>query len=108
MPDDNTIRFTFRTLDTNLQKIKYIAGYNATSMNYEINRQIKKYIHDHSSDSRENLGKTVIRTDEAVMDNLRLIAQSHGLSANRQLEYIMEEYIQEFEDTHGEIDLDEQ
>ena len=26
MPDDNTIRFTFRTLDTNLQKIKYIAG----------------------------------------------------------------------------------
>ena len=41
MPDDNTIRFTFRTMDTNLQKIKYIAGYNATSMNYEINHQIK-------------------------------------------------------------------
>ena len=41
MSDDNTIRFTFRTLDTNLQKIKYIAGYNATSMNYEIDRQIK-------------------------------------------------------------------
>lgn len=79
MPDDNTIRFTFRTLDTNLQKIKYIAGYNATSMNYEIDRQIKKYIHRHASDSQNVLGQTTVRTNEAVMNSLKHIAQLHGL-----------------------------
>lgn len=107
MPDDNTIRFTFRTLDTNLQKIKYIAGYNATSMNYEIDRQIKKYVHRHASDSQNVLGQTTIRTNEAVMNSLKHIAQLHGFTTTRQLEYIMEEYIQEFEDKHGKIDLDE-
>ena len=107
MPDDNTIRFTFRTLDTNLQKIKYIAGYNATSMNYEIDRQIKRYIHEHTSDHSDMLSKTIIRTNESVMDSLKLIAQSHGLSANKQIEYIIEAYIHDFEESHGKINLDE-
>lgn len=98
--------FSFRTLDVTLKKLKYISGYNATSINCEIDRELKRYIRTHPETGANQISRIMVRTNDDAIQHLKEIANSHGLSANRQLEIILENYIHEFEKAHGEINLD--
>ena len=101
------VNFSFRTLDATLKKLRYISGYNATSINYEIDKELKRYVRIHLEDETNQIARIVVRTDDDAMKHLKQIADSHGLSTNRQLEVILENYVHEFEKFHGEIRLDD-
>lgn len=101
------VNFSFRTLDATLKKLRYISGYNATSINYEIDKELKRYVRTHLEDETNQIARIVVRTDDDAMKHLKQIADSHGLSTNRQLEVILENYVHEFEKFHDEIRLDD-
>lgn len=46
-----------------------------------------------------------LRTDQDIIKKLKYIADFENRSDNKQLEYILKEYINHFENEHGEIDI---
>ena len=101
------VNFSFRTLDVTLKKLRYISGYNATSINYEIDKELKRYVRTHLEDETNQIARIVVRTDDDAMKHLKQIADSHGLSTKRQLEVNLENYVHEFENFHCENRLDD-
>lgn len=47
-----------------------------------------------------------LRISENLMDKIKYIASQNKRSANKEIEFILEQHIQEYEKTNGEIPLD--
>lgn len=46
-----------------------------------------------------------LRIDNELMDKIRKICEIEDRPINRQIERIIRVYVQEYEDTHGEIEI---
>lgn len=46
-----------------------------------------------------------LRLDEDIMEKLKVIAESNSRSLNKQLEFILKNYLLEYEQTNGEVIL---
>ncbi len=46
-----------------------------------------------------------LRISEELIDKIKVIASKNKRSANKELEYIIEKYINEYEDTNGKIEI---
>ncbi len=44
-----------------------------------------------------------LRTEQDIIDKLNIIAVQEGRSQNKELEYILKQYIRNYESEHGEI-----
>lgn len=47
-----------------------------------------------------------VRVEEKSWDKLRIIASNNKRSINKEIEYIIDERIREYEEKHGEIEID--
>ncbi len=47
-----------------------------------------------------------VRVEEKSWDKLRIIARNNKRSINKEIEYIIDERIREYEEKHGEIEID--
>lgn len=48
-----------------------------------------------------------LRIDKDIMKKTKVIAAVHGRSVNKEIEYILQEMIAEYEKTHGPIPISE-
>lgn len=46
-----------------------------------------------------------LRTEQEYIDKLKIIADYEGRSDNKQLEYILKQYIKNYETKHGNINI---
>lgn len=46
-----------------------------------------------------------VRVDEQLMDKFHIVAQYQGRSANSQINVLVRQFIKEFEEKHGKIEL---
>lgn len=46
-----------------------------------------------------------LRTEQEYIDKLKIIADYEGRSDNKQLEYILKQYIENYETKHGNINI---
>ena len=44
-----------------------------------------------------------LRVSEVLLAKLKIIAAGNKRSANREMEYALEQYVREYEKTHGEV-----
>ena len=54
---------------------------------------------------KDNLSRYTLRVDQSVLDKLGYIAEYEGRTKNKQLEWLLRKFIQEFEAEHGPIEL---
>ena len=47
-----------------------------------------------------------LRINEELLGKIKFIANEHKRSANREIEFVLENYIKEFEEQNGEIDIE--
>ena len=47
-----------------------------------------------------------VRVEEESWDKLRIIASNNKRSINKEIEFIIDERIREYEEKHGEIEID--
>ena len=47
-----------------------------------------------------------VRVEEEPWDKLRIIAKNNKRSINKEIEFIIDERIREYEEKHGEIEID--
>ena len=47
-----------------------------------------------------------LRISEELLVKIKVIAVRNKRSANKEMEYILERYVRDFEERHGEIDID--
>ena len=55
----------------------------------------------------DNIVRYTLRTDKELFRKFRYIAGYEGRSANKELEQYIKRRVQNFEEKHGEIELDE-
>lgn len=48
-----------------------------------------------------NKPQFIFRTDKEILDKLKIIAENENRTANKQLEYILKKYIEEYEAQQG-------
>lgn len=48
------------------------------------------------------------RTDKEILYKLNFIAEYNGRTSNKEIEFIVKQYITEFEKKHGQINLNDQ
>ena len=46
-----------------------------------------------------------LRLDDELREKLRVIANKHSRSLNKEIEYLVKEYVESYEKEHGAIDL---
>ncbi|ACM61079.1 ParD-like antitoxin of type II ParDE toxin-antitoxin system [Caldicellulosiruptor bescii] len=49
-----------------------------------------------------------LRIDETLLDKIRVIAEKNKRSINAQIEYLIQQCVEEFEAEHGEIKIEEE
>uniref|UniRef100_A0A7C5Z333 Arc family DNA-binding protein n=1 Tax=Caldicellulosiruptor owensensis TaxID=55205 RepID=A0A7C5Z333_9FIRM len=49
-----------------------------------------------------------LRIDETLLDKIRVIAEKNKRSINAQIEYLIQQCVEEFEAKHGEIKIHEE
>lgn len=54
---------------------------------------------------KDNLSRYTLRVEQCVLDKLGYIAEYEGRTKNKQLEWLLRKFIQEFEAEHGPIEL---
>ena len=47
-----------------------------------------------------------LRVSEELLSKIKVIAVRNKRSANKEIEFALEEYVKSFEQRHGEIDID--
>ena len=47
-----------------------------------------------------------VRVSEEILDKIKVIAKKNKRSANKEIEFMMEQYIKQYETGHGEIFID--
>lgn len=55
-----------------------------------------------------NLPTFTLRIPEKLLAKLRVIASMNKRSVNKEIEFLIERYVEEFEAKHGEIKIDEE
>lgn len=55
---------------------------------------------------RTKLSKYTLRTESDILKKFKSVAEYNGRSANRELEILMKKHIQNFEQEHGQIEID--
>ena len=48
-----------------------------------------------------------LRVSEELIEKIKVIAKNHKRSANKEMELILEDYVKDYENEHGEIDIEE-
>ena len=54
---------------------------------------------------KDNLPRYTLRVSQLLLDKLAYIAEYEGRTKNKELEQLIKKRIAEFEETHGEIEL---
>lgn len=52
------------------------------------------------------LAKFTVRIDSELLKKFRYVAEYNARSANREIEVLIKQHIQEFEQTHGKIEFE--
>lgn len=48
-----------------------------------------------------------LRVSEDLLDKIKRIAAQHKRSANKEIEFVLEQYVQQYEQAHGPLDAGE-
>lgn len=48
-----------------------------------------------------------LRVSEELIEKIKVIAKNHKRSANKEMELILEDYVKDYENEHGEIETEE-
>lgn len=54
---------------------------------------------------KDNLPRYTLRVSQLLLDKLAYIAEYEGRTKNKEIEQLIKKRIAEFEETHGEIEL---
>ena len=54
---------------------------------------------------KDNLSRYTLRVSQLLLDKLAYIAEYEGRTKNKEIEQLIKKRIAEFEETHGEIEL---
>ncbi len=54
---------------------------------------------------KDNLPRYTLRVSQILLDKIGYIAEYEGRTKNKQIEQLIKKEIEEFEKTHGEIEL---
>lgn len=54
---------------------------------------------------KDNLPRYTLRVSQILLDKLAYIAEYEGRTKNKEIEQLIKKRIAEFEETHGEIEL---
>lgn len=48
-----------------------------------------------------------LRISEELIEKIKVIAKNHKRSANKEMEFILEDYVKDYENEYGEIETEE-
>lgn len=56
---------------------------------------------------KDNLARYTFRVSPNLLNKLHYVAEADGRSVNKELEWLVRQYVEEFEKKHGKIETDD-